>query len=192
MNRQETLGILAILKTAYPHFYRDISKQMAQETLELWASLFADDPVEAVAVGVKAFIARDEKGFPPVPGQIKAHMRAVSAEKQLGELEAWGRVKKALRNSYYDAKREFDALPPLVQRVVGSPSQLRDWCQMDIDTLDILVGNAFVREYRGAVQQAQSIAALPAAALEKIGARKDILQGGLKKAPAIPAEGGKL
>lgn len=191
MTKQDAIKILMVLRTAYPRFYGGTSEEAAQDAIDLWASIFVDDDAQEVALGVKAFIASDEKGFPPVPGQIKAMMRTAKAHDQPDELKAWGCVKKALRNSCYDSAKEFDKLPPLVRRVVGSPSQLREWCLMDCETLDILVGNSFVRVYREAAQRERSLAALPASDREALTVHHDILCGGLKRAPAIPRKGGE-
>ena len=161
MTKQDTLKILAILKTAYPYFYKDATPQSAKDTLDLWATLFVDDDPATVGLAVKSFIAADEKGFPPVPGQIKAIIRTLAAEEYDSELKAWSMVRRALSNSQFNSKREFEKLPPIIQKTIGSAAVLREWCVLDSETVDVTIANAFLRSYRTELRHAQEIAALP-------------------------------
>ena len=44
MNETETLKILAVLKGAYPAFYRGMSRKEADGVVALWAEMFTDEP----------------------------------------------------------------------------------------------------------------------------------------------------
>ena len=45
MERSDVLRIMAVLRGAYPQFYRDISRQEAEATVNLWTDMFSgDDP----------------------------------------------------------------------------------------------------------------------------------------------------
>ena len=123
--------------------------------------MFAGDDVQIVAAAVKALIASDEKGFPPVIGQVKARIRQITQPQEMTEGEAWALVAKAIRNSAYDSRKEFDALPEQIQRIVGAPSQLRDWGTMDSDTVHSVVASNFQRAYRVKAEQKRNYAALP-------------------------------
>ena len=114
MTREETLAIMSVLKAAYPEFYKNMRRDEAEGIVNLWASIFTDDPAEVVAAAVKAFIATDVKGFAPKPGQIKASIVKVTqpAELEMSELEAWGMVSRAVSNGIYGSQKEFDKLPP--------------------------------------------------------------------------------
>lgn len=161
MTRQDTILILSILRTAYPRFYANTAGQDVQDAIDLWASLFVDESAEAVTLGVKAFIASDEKGFPPVPGQIRAILRMLAAEEYDSELKAWGMVRKALKNSQFDAKREFDKLPPLIRQTIGAASMLQQWGRLDPETVDVTIANSFMRSYREELRRTRETAALP-------------------------------
>lgn len=162
MNRNEALKIMAILRGAYPQFYRGIDREEAESTVNLWAEMFASDDVRVVAAAVKSVIESDEKGFPPTIGQVKAKMRMICAPDELSEVEAWGLVAKAIRNSGYEAQEEFEKLPTLIRRIVGSPSQLRDWSQMDSDAVHSVVASNFQRSYRAKAARKKEVQALPA------------------------------
>jgi len=161
MTSEETVKILSVLRGAYPQFYKNTSKQEAYDTINLWAEMFVDEDFQIVSAAVKALIAGDEKGFPPVIGQVKARIRQITTPQEMTEGEAWALVAKAIRNSAYDSRKEFDALPAEIQRIVGAPSQLRDWGTMDSDTVHSVVASKFQRAYRVKAQQKKDYAALP-------------------------------
>lgn len=187
MSYKETLQIMAILKTAYPNYYKGGSD--LEQVANLWAELFKDDDAAVVAAAVKAFIVNDEKGFPPVIGQIKAIVRDLTNPKELTELEAWGLVSAALRNSLYNYEDEYRKLPPVVQRIVGSPSVLREWAQSDINELQTVIASNFQRSYRARAKGEREFMALPQSTkdiLSKIAGKMDIksaLEGSEQEQP---------
>ena len=169
MNQKETIAVLAVLKTAYPQFYRGLSPQELQETVTLWSEMFAAEDFQVVKAAVKAHIATDAKGYPPHIGAIKAAIRKITQPDEMSEMEAWGYVASALRNSGYNSVAEFDKLPPVVRRIVGSPSQLREWAMMDSDTVQSVVQSNFMRSYRVRAQHEREYLALPESVRELMG-----------------------
>lgn len=162
MDRTETIATLAILRGAYPNFYRGISKIEAEDTVNLWLDIFGRYPFKLVIAAVKSFIEADEKGFPPVPGQIMAKIRLITESERQGEAEAWALVAAAIKNGIYGYREEFDRLPPTIQRIVGNPEQLRDWAMMDSDSVHSVIASNFQRAYRTASAREAEIAKLPA------------------------------
>ena len=161
MTREETLAIMSVLKAAYPNFYKEMKRNEAEGIVSLWAEMFSDEPAKIVAAAVKAHIANDAKGFPPHIGAIKDAVTKLRAPDELTELEAWGMVQKALSNGIYGSQAEFDKLPPVVQRLVGSPNQLREWAVMDADTVNSVVASNFQRSYKARAASERHILALP-------------------------------
>lgn len=84
MTRQETLGIMGILRAAYPSYYRDMKRSEAEGIVSLWSEMFQDDSPQVVALAVKALIAEDAKGYPPHIGAVKAKMKDVAASLGIG------------------------------------------------------------------------------------------------------------
>lgn len=162
MNQTDTLAILGVLKAAYPNFYKDMRRSEADGIVALWTEMFKDEPAEVVALAVKAHIANDKKGFPPHIGVIKDAIVKIMQPNEMTEQEAWGLVAKALRNGTYGAEEEFQKLPPVVQRLVGSPSQLREWAAMDTDTVQSVVASNFQRSYKARAAHEREFLALPA------------------------------
>jgi hypothetical protein len=181
MTREETLAIMSVLKAAYPPFYKDMKWSEAEAIVELWATMFADDPVAVVAAAVKAHIATDKKGFPPHIGAIKEAVVKVTQPEEMTEAEAWGRVIRSVSNSIYGSQKEFDALPPVLQRLVGSPNQLKEWAMMDADTVSSVVASNFQRSYRARASHEREMLALPSdvrQTMAQLGGGKSMLQLG--------------
>lgn len=162
MDRRETAQVLSVLRAAYPNFYKGMGRQELEGIVDLWATMFAEDDPKLVAGAVKAFIATDARGFPPVIGVIKDRLRQITTPEMMTEQEAWGMVFKAIRDSGYRAKEEFEALPPLLRSLVGSPRQLQDWGMMDEDTVQSVVASNFMRSYRARAKHQADFEALPA------------------------------
>lgn len=162
MTRREVLGVLSVLRAAYPGFYRNVSGDEAEAAVRLWCDMFSDDSPELVGAAVKALIACDTKGFPPHIGAVKEKMRQITAPRQDTEAEAWGKVLRAASRGLYHAAEDFAEFPPEIQRIVGSPNQLREWAMMDSDTVQSVVASNFQRSYRAKIRQKEEYDALPA------------------------------
>lgn len=161
MNRTEVLKIMSVLRGAYPSFYRNIDRKEAEATVGLWEDMFEHDEYALVAAAVKALIDSDDKGYPPHIGAVKAKLRLITGENEMTEAEAWVIVAKALRNSSYGSKEEFEKFPPVIKRIVGSPAQLREWGMMDTKTVHSVVASNFQRSYKAIAQREREIAKLP-------------------------------
>jgi hypothetical protein len=161
MTRSETVQILSILRKAYPVFYKDITKREAEDIVDLWHTMFEDDDLLLVINAVKAFIATDDKGYPPVIGVIKKKMREISQPVAMTEFEVWDYIKKAVSNSLYNSKEEYDKLPPTIQSLVGSHDVLREWSLIDTSKFDTVVQPNFMRSYKARCEREKEIMALP-------------------------------
>ena len=162
MTREETLAIMSVLKAAYPNFYKDMKRSDADGIVNLWAAMFADEPADLVAVAVKGYIATDAKGFPPHIGAIKTAIVKLREPDELTEFEAWGLVERAIRNGIYGAVEEFQKLPEIVQRLVGSPNQLKEWAMMDAEAVSSVIASNFQRSYKVRAKNEREQLALPA------------------------------
>lgn len=161
MTRDETRKILAVLRTAYPNFYRNVSDKEATDTVNLWASMFADDNPNLVAAAVKSIIVASNREFPPNIGTIKEQMRKLMEDDDLSEMEAWAKISAACRNGIYGAQEEFDKMSPTLQRIVGSPQQLSEWALLDAETLQSVVASNIQRSFRTVQQREREQAKLP-------------------------------
>lgn len=161
MTIQETAQIMDILTIAYPQFYSGRNAPDPEKALELWAGMFSGDDVIIVAAAVKALIASELGNFPPSIGAVKARIRQITTPQEMTEGEAWALVLRAVSRGIYNAKDEFERLPKLIQGVVGSHNQLREWAMMDADTVQSVVASNFQRSYRARAAANKDYAALP-------------------------------
>lgn len=182
MDRLETLKIMAVLRGAYPRYYASVSREDLETVVALWEEMFSEEPYEIVAAAVKALIAGDTKGFPPHIGAVKERIHQLTRPHEMTELEAWGYVAKAVRNSLYNSREEFEKLPPLVQGLVGSPNQLRTWAMIDTDSLETVVQSNFMRSFKNRAQSVKDYQKLPQTVREMVGR----LAGGMEM-PELPA-----
>lgn len=161
MNRQETLKILAVLKAAYPQFYSRQSKEELSEVLALWQSMFEDESYELVATALKALIKTRASNFPSSIGELNEKIQNLTAPHQMSEAEAWNMVLNAIKSALYHSVENFAALPPELQKVVGSPSQLRDWAMMEPNTVNSVIASNVQRSYKTVVRRERELKSLP-------------------------------
>lgn len=160
MNTTETTQLFAVIEAVYPDFASKLNIEEYKGLIALWTELF-DEPFEVVSNAVRAFIATDEKGFAPKPGQIKALIRRLYSEEEMTEAEAVNLIMKATRNSIYNAGEEFKKLPPNLQRLVGSPTQLREWAVSDSISVNSVIASNLQRSYRVMAERQSELNALP-------------------------------
>jgi hypothetical protein len=146
MTIEETAQVMDLLHSAYPRWGKD--KPDPEKELLLWASMFDEEPLPLVAAAVKALIATKTDDFPPVPGAVKAYIRKLKNPHEMTEA--------------YDSRKEFDKLPKLIKRLVGEPSQLKEWAMVDTDTLQTVVASNFQRSYRARAESEREYQAIPA------------------------------
>lgn len=175
MTMNEATAILAVLKTAYPAFYKNMSEEEIDDVINLWATMFAEEDIKIVVEAVRTYIATDTKGFPPVIGQIKEKIATITQPEQMTEMEAWQRVKAAI--SYYNAAENFANLPTVLQKVVGSPNTLREWALMNGEIVGSVIQSNFMRSYKAKVAQQKEHTMLPNSTkqlIAKIAAQKNV------------------
>ena len=172
MTKRETVGVMAMLQTAYPAFYAKQTDQQRMEAAALWYELFRDDDAGLVGAAVKSLIVGGG-AFPPSIGEIKGKMHDLTHEQALSETEAWALVSKACANGIYGYAAEYAALPAEVQTAVGSANQLREWALMDADTLQSVVASNFMRSFKTVCQRERETALLPDSVKAVIGGIAD-------------------
>ena len=158
MTEKEVRQLLAMTQAVYPN-YNPPSKEAA---VNAWLMCLSEYDNNAVMAAFKAYITTDTSGFAPSIGQLLDKLHTIQSPQELNEMEAWSLVSKALRNGYYGAVEEFNNLPPLVQKAVGSPDNLRNWSQTDTNSIENVVQSNFMRSYRLVVNRENEIKKMPA------------------------------
>lgn len=170
MTREETSRVLMILNSAYPAFYSKFSDKEIDGIVEVWAEMFESDDVNLVKFALKELI-ETHTGFPPDIAALKGKMREIvqaSSNKPTHE-DLWVMLKRAAENGYYGAKEEFDKLPPVLQRYVGSPSTLKDYSLMSAETFNTVVHGQFLKQIKIIEERQEYADRLPEGVKEYIG-----------------------
>ena len=106
----------------------------------------------------------------------------------MSSLEAWDLVRKALRNSLYNAAEEFKKLPEAVQRALGSADNLKEMSQLDIGRLETVEQSHFLRQYEGIAQQMGEEQKIPSKVRENMKKITET-QSNLLDVQEVPEEG---
>lgn len=93
-----------------------------------------------------------------------------------GPDELWRKVVGAVCDSYYHAKQRFDELPPVCQRFVGGPSELRRMGQMDEDTLMTVTRGQFMRRVESLLEWEKVMADTPPEVLRLVQGISDTMR----------------
>lgn len=156
MTREEIQDFLAMVQATYPN-YNPPNKTAA---VNAWLLALEEYDANHIALAFKIYMKTDTSGFAPTPGKLIDKLQSVTQPQELNSMEAWALVSKAIRNSTYNSVAEFAKLPPLVQKAVGLPGQLRQWA-MDEDYNEQVVSSNFMRTYNTVVTRDKEVAKMP-------------------------------
>lgn len=93
MNKQEAAKLLSLIKLSYPTAYRDIDKETANATVNMWAMTFPEVPYPIMEQAFNHF--RMVSKFPPTVAEMVVELRHVyyqalecaNVHKMLGDTE---------------------------------------------------------------------------------------------------------
>ncbi len=144
MTKQETVKLFALISTAYPR--SEAFRKVSAESVEMWQMCLEDIPF---AVAQKALAAHSVNSeFPPSIAEIRRAALQGAVEKCDTAEEAWALVLHALKNSAYNSVQEFDKLPDICKRCVGSAQVLKSWAiSEDVTTVSVARAQ-FLNAYR--------------------------------------------
>lgn len=155
MTKEEFRILVKGMKSIYPQatFIPD------QTAYDMWFVLLQDLSYQNASKAIQRYMVSEK--FPPTPADIREYSVNELCLHQMSELEAWSIVYKAICNSNYNADAEFDLLPVVIQKAVGCAANLREWAQMDNETVQSVEQSHFIRSYRAAVERQKMDAKLP-------------------------------
>lgn len=119
MNKQETLKILAVLRAAYPNFYRGLKDGGENAIINLWTVQFAEDSYRDVSLAVHTLISTRTDTFPPVIGEIKEVLRSITHPEEIPSGDAWDMVMKCIKRGTVHAAEDWAQLPADVRAAVS-------------------------------------------------------------------------
>lgn len=178
MDDFETGKIMAVFAVVYRDFYKG---RDPKHMLSIWHGVLQDIPYAAANAAALAYIRTEH--FPPVPADIAERAQSLMGEPDMTETEAWALVSRAVRRTDWMApEKQYDKLPPNIQRVLGSPSTLVEWGKVDSQTFGTVVASNFQRSYRAKRASERELRAIPASVREALKNLK------LKELPDVSAE----
>lgn len=140
MTREETTQVIRIISAAYPNW--KVDGDNVRDVIDLWATVFESVPADAVRSALSVYVAQPHD-YAPSPGKIMEILR--SAQPEPTEAEYWTLVAKAIRNGIYGAEEEFNKLPVVVQKAIGSPDYLRNLATMEDPNWSVESSNFYKR-----------------------------------------------
>lgn len=175
MTREETTKIIYMIKSTYPKTYERFNENDFKSMLDMWAFCFEDYDYRRISLALKAYITSSTTGFPPVPGQLVQLATQTAPKDDLTSNEAWGLVYKAICNSNYNSEEEFEKLPELCQKAIGSAANLRELAAMDSNTVISVEGSHFKRNYEALVKRQKEYDKIPEATRVLLESGNDLL-----------------
>ena len=156
MTEKEVRQLLAMTQAVYPN-YNPPSREAA---VNAWLMCLSEYDNNVVMAAFKAYMTTNISGFAPVPGQLVEILQTLTQPSELNELEAWSLVRKALSDSSYNSVERFQELPPIVQKAVGTPQQLKIWA-CDSEFNENVVSSNFIKTYRTEVKRTTELNKMP-------------------------------
>lgn len=160
MNREDTKKIITMLSAVYVTEFSKKSNDELKQMIDVWTILLADEDANKIATVTKTYLKTNINPFCPTPAMLiqKAYDLFDDAP-GMTELEAWGYVAKALKNSGYHSKEEWEKLPNEVKSCV-TPEQLRSWA-LDENFNPSVESSNFQRSFRAREKSRKEYDRLP-------------------------------
>lgn len=162
MEPKEWYEIAVYLKSAYGDKFN-----LNKSGLKVWLDNLSDLPTAEVKQAVRAVIMTSP--FPPTIADIRKKV----AEGKVSSLpvaeEAWGKVRKALQNSLYNSKEQFERLDDISKSIIGSPGALTVYASMNSDEVETVIKSHFIRSYNEIRQKRVARAPLAVGVMEALG-----------------------
>ena len=98
MNKQEAAKLLSLIKLSYPTAYRDIDKETANATVNMWQMSFPDVPYPIMEQGFNHY--RMSHKFPPTVAEMVEELRHIYYEAMEGALVSKGLGNQEMVDQY--------------------------------------------------------------------------------------------
>lgn len=163
MTRNEVARICMLIQAMYPGQFAKYDDEQKSRMVDSWAIMLEEYDFNAIQVGLKVYESQNKTGFAPSPGQLIDAMNRV-AHNDITEMsaeEAWVWVKKAICNGNYHAQEEYEKLPPMAQKAIGSWETIRDMAKCESSVNDTVNRSNFLKTYNRLQNGAREFASMP-------------------------------
>ena len=138
MTKDDTKKMIMYLRTAYKGFCEDMN---LTDVVNVWYDAFKDEDVRVASEATRNYTMRSQ--YPPTIAGIQEQIDLLKSKDT--DTELWALIVKAAKNSTYGAAEEYEKLPEVCQKFVGSPTALKDFGQIDPGTLQTVVKSQFIK-----------------------------------------------
>lgn len=162
MSREDIKRLLGMITITYPNFKLN-DPALA---VDVWHRILEPDDAQNIFDAFSVYARTDTSGFAPSPGKLHM-MIADRLSDEIDEGEIMTMLTMASRNANYGFQDEFDKMPRALQKAVGSPTNIRNWGQMEQDQLNYTFNN-IIKAYKRTVHDEKVRLAAVGTNLEKL------------------------
>lgn len=134
VTKAEMSKIMDILKTAYPRYYNNISRDETIKTINLWTEMFSDTDLVTLAIAAKSLISHFE--FPPTIADIRKEIVKLNSDKKIN-IDYWNEAWKMISNGLYMTKEQFEQQSEICKRYFGNLNRLREKARTEDLNLEV-------------------------------------------------------
>lgn len=169
ITEKDFLVLVTAMKAVYPSekFLPD------EDAAKVWYALLCDIDYKTLAAAAQRHMMTSP--YPPTIADLRKN--AAPEIDQMSELAAWALVRQAISNSSYHSEEEYRKLPPLIQKAIGNPANLREMASMDVQTVNSVEQSNFLRVYRATVAREKEMLQLSPSMRELIGSTEKTMIG---------------
>ncbi len=157
MTREEVKKLIMIIQATYPNW----NIKNKQETLDAWAFFLADYEYNSIMMALKVYISSADSGFAPSVSQLISMSRKPNELTQTDEGTIWREIRPCIRRGIYHAEEDFEKLSPMAKKVVGQPSQLREWAMLESEVIDSVIQSNMKNRIKDIQKRDLEISAMP-------------------------------
>lgn len=164
MTVKEATKLCFVVQKSYPKYFEKYNKDDTQVMIDMWTKVSEGYSYEQMNAGLIQFMRSDDKGFPPTVGQVISQVERLRPQDAMAmtETEAWSIIHAAICDSTYHAQERFDVLPPVLQRAVGSPQNLKEWAMMEDGELKLpVIESNVMRSFKAAAKMEREERLIP-------------------------------
>jgi len=161
MEKEDVKKLLMTMEVTFPNF--NIKPEQLAFTLNAWYEALKEYDSTDIATAYQTYLSTYSSPFAPSVSQLIGLIHTPREMANIDVSEAWAKVRNAIGRGAYNSKTEFEKLPPLVQRAVGSVEQLHLWATDENYNNEVVMA-LFQKNYKAIVERDNTEQRLPAEA----------------------------
>ena len=176
MEKVEVIELFAAISNLYPNSrsYANADDIM----ITTWTTMLKDLQKMDVSIALKVHASKSP--LPPSISDIRKIVAELHAEDNpMSGMDAWNLVIRAVRRSAYRSNEEFNKLPDVCKRLVGSPTQLREWAMVDDPTVLSVAKSQFLKAFEQQKTRESELQLLPSNIRKLLTSNQNLLTEGV-------------